>query len=295
MLLVPLATGAVVGRPVGDRIVSVLSLAAVVLGLFCARTPLEAWLGISPSRAQNPREHRIIILFIYIYASVSLGALAILLWHIRFNGLYLPGATAAAAFLVQAILKRRGRQNRMAAQLVGSVGLTATAAAAYYVASGRLDRTALVLWATNWVFAANQIQYVQTRIHSARAATVNERLTQGRWFILGEFVTVLALALAWRKGWLPSLALLAFAPALLRGLAWFLSSPTRLQIRRLGISELLHAVLFAALLIAGFRIHDGCYTLPRSGKASGRVSAAGPNWHSSNPARRSLRMLREGP
>jgi len=255
MLLVTLATGAVVGRPVGDRIVSVLSLAAVVLGLFCARTPLEAWLGISPSRAQNPREHRIIILFIYIYASVSLGALAILLWHIRFNGLYLPGATAAAAFLVQAILKRRGRQNRMAAQLVGSVGLTATAAAAYYVASGRLDRTALVLWATNWVFAANQIQYVQTRIHSARAATVNERLTQGRWFILGEFVTVLALALAWRKGWLPSLALLAFAPALLRGLAWFFSSPTRLQIRRLGISELLHAALFAAILIVGFRIN----------------------------------------
>jgi hypothetical protein len=255
MLLVPLATGAVLGRPVGDRIVLVLLLAAAALGLFCARTPLEAWLGISPWRAQNPRERRVILHSLYVYASVSLGALAILLWQIRSYGLLLVGGAAAAAFLGQALLKSRGKQARMAAQLVGSIGLTATAAAAYYVASARLDTASLVIWAVNWIFAANQILYVQARIRSARATTFDERLAQGKWLILGEIVMVLALALAWRKGWLPSLALLAFAPVLWRGLAWFFSSPSRLQIRRLGIGELIHAVIFAALLIVGFRIH----------------------------------------
>jgi hypothetical protein len=176
-----------------------------------------------------------------------------LIWQIRSSGLFLVGAAAASAFLGQAILKNRARHARMAAQLVGSIGLTATAAAAYYVASGRLDTTALVIWAANWVFAANQILYVQTRIHSARASTLDERLTQGKWLILGEIVMALALALAWRKGWLPSLALLAFAPALWRGLSWFFSSASRLQIRRLGVGELIHAVIFAALLIVGFR------------------------------------------
>jgi hypothetical protein len=255
MLLVPLATGAVLGRPGADRIVLLLLLAVAALGLFCARTPLEAWLGISPCRVQNPRERRVILHSIYIYTSVSLGALAILLWQIRSSGLFLVGAAAATAFLVQAILKSRGRQTRMAAQLVGSIGLTATAAAAYYVASGRLDTTALVIWAANWVFAANQILYVQTRIRSARATTFDERLTQGKWLILGEIVMALALVLAWRKGWLPNLALLAFAPVLWRRLSWFFSSASRLQIRRLGVSELIHAVIFAALLIAGFQIH----------------------------------------
>ncbi len=255
MLLVPLATGAALGRPVGDRIVLVLLLAVAALGLFCLRTPLEAWLGISPWRAQNPRERSAILHSIYIYTSVSLGALAILLWQIRLYGLFLVGTAAAAAFLGQALLKSRGRQTRMAAQLVGSIGLTATAAAAYYVASARLDTAAMVIWAANWIFAANQILYVQTRIHSTRAASFGERLAQGKWFILGEIVMALSLALAWRKGWLPSLALLAFAPVLWRGLAWFFSSPSRLQIRRLGISELIHAVIFAALLIVGFQIH----------------------------------------
>jgi len=254
MLLVPLATGAALGRPVGDRVVLVLLLALAALGLFCARTPVEAKLGISPWRAQSPRERRVIDHSIYIYTSVSLAALAILLWQVRPSGLLWVGAAAATAFLGQAILRSRGRRTRMASQLVGSIGLTATAAAAYYVASGRLDATAFVIWAANWVFAANQILYVQARIRSARATTFNERLSQGKWFVLLEITMALALALSWRRGWLPSLAWLAFLPVLWRGLPWFFSSSTRLQVRRLGVSELIHAVIFAVLFIVGFHI-----------------------------------------
>jgi len=254
MLLVPLVTGAALGRPVGDRIVLVLLLTLAALGLFCARTPVEAKLGISPWRAQSPRERRVIDHSIFIYTSVSLGALAILLWQIRSSGLLWVGAAAATAFLGQAILRSRGRRTRLASQLVGSIGLTATAAAAYYVASGRLDNTAFVVWVANWVFAVNQILYVQARIRSARATTFNERLSQGKWFVRDEIVMALALALSWLRGWLPSLALLAFVPVIWRGVPWFFSSATRLQIRRLGISELLHAGVFAVLLVVGFQL-----------------------------------------
>jgi len=254
MLLVPLVTGAALGRPVGDRIVLVLLLTLAALGLFCARTPVEAKLGISPWRAQSPRERRVIDHSIFIYTSVSLGALAILLWQIRSSGLLWVGAAAATAFLGQAILRSRGRRTRIASQLVGSIGLTATAAAAYYVASGRLDNTAFVVWVANWVFAVNQILYVQARIRSARATTFNERLSQGKWFVRDEIVMALALALSWLRGWLPSLALLAFVPVIWRGVPWFFSSATRLQIRRLGISELLHAGVFAVLLVVGFQL-----------------------------------------
>jgi len=163
------------------------------------------------------------------------------------------GAAAAAAFVGQALLKGLGRHTRTAAQMVGSIGLTAGAAAAYYVASSRLDIAILIIWAANWAFAANQILYVQTRIHSARASTFGQRLAQGKWFLLAETVMLFALGLTWRNGWLPNLALAAFAPVLVRGFTWFCSSPTRLRIRRLGITELIHAVIFAALLIAGFQ------------------------------------------
>ena len=79
MLLVPLLTGAAAGNPRGERIIWILLFAAVALGLFCLRTPVEAALEISPLRPQNDAERRLIHYFIYIYASVAGSALAVLI------------------------------------------------------------------------------------------------------------------------------------------------------------------------------------------------------------------------
>ena len=79
MLLVPLVTGAAAGNPRGERIIWILLFAAVALGLFCLRTPVEAALQISPVRPQNDAERRLIHYFIYIYASVAGSALAVLI------------------------------------------------------------------------------------------------------------------------------------------------------------------------------------------------------------------------
>lgn len=106
----------------------------------------------------------------------------------------------------------------------------------------------------NWLFAANQIHYVQLRIHSARVATLAEKVGRGRTFLLGEVLTILFLGFVWRLGWLPGLTLLAFGPVLLRGFAWFARRPGPLAVHRLGVSELIHALVFGALLIAGFQI-----------------------------------------
>ena len=72
MLLVPLVTGAAAGNPRGERIIWILLFAAVALGLFCLRTPVEAALGFSPLRPQNDGERRLIHSFIFLYSSVAL-------------------------------------------------------------------------------------------------------------------------------------------------------------------------------------------------------------------------------
>lgn len=254
MLLVPLVTGASVGHPDGERLVWVLLFAAVALGLFCLRTPVEAWLGISPLRPQNDAERRLIHYSIYTYASFASLALGVLLPWARAYGLLLLGAAAATAFLVQAILKQLGRETRMNAQLTGAIALTSTAAGAYYLAAGRLDRTAVIVWAANWLFAANQIHFVQLRIHSARVMTPAEKIVRGQGFLLHEAISLFLLGMAWRAGWLPGLALVAFAPVFFRGLAWFVESPRPLQVHRLGASELVVALVFGGLFIAGYHV-----------------------------------------
>ncbi len=254
ILLIPLVTGAWVGRPSGERIVPLVLFALAALGLFCLRTPVEIWLGVSPLRVETAAERKAVHSSIYFYASLSVAGLVILFWRVHAYGLLLLGAAAAAAFTVQAVWKNLGRQTRLNAQLTGSLALTCTAAGACYLASGRLDETALAVWAANWLFAVNQIHYVQVRIRSARAATFSERLDRGRAFLLGEALTIFLLSLAWRGAWLPGPACVAFGPVLFRGVIWFFERPRPLEIHRLGVRELIHALIFGGLFILGFQI-----------------------------------------
>lgn len=256
MLLIPLVAGGWVGLRAGHGISLLVFFGFAALALFCLRTPLEAWLETSPLRAQTWGEKRAVAYSMIFYASIAGVALAVLWGRGRGYGLLILAAVVAATFVAQAVLRKLGRETRMMAQLIGALGLTSTAAGAYYVVTGRFDSTALTLWAANWLFAANQIHFVQLRIRAARAATRTEKFVRGRDFLVGEAFTALLVWLAWRFGSLPGLAGLAFGPVLLRGLVWFFT-PRRatLDIHRLGLSELVHALAFGVLFILGFLIY----------------------------------------
>jgi hypothetical protein len=257
MLLVPLAIGAAAGNPPASRISPILLFAIASLGIFFLRTPVESALGLSPLRPQNEGERRLIYAFIFTFASASLAALSILLFAARASGLLLLGAGAALAFLLQAVLKRLGRSTRLNSQIAGSVALSSTAAGAYYLATGHFGQTALLIWFTNWLFAANQVHFVQLRIHTARVNTLREKLKLGKTFLFHLAFSFLILIALWRMGGFPVLALLAFAPVYARGLAWFFAPPATLQVRKLGLTELKYAIAFGLVFILGFQHHVG--------------------------------------
>lgn len=254
ILLVPLVTGAWIGFETGRGILPLLLFLVASLALFCLRAPAEIWLETSPLRAQTPAERLAVLYSILAYAAITVFAVAFLLGHEHAYGLLPLGAVVSALFLAQAGLKKLGRQTRMTAQLMGSLGLTSTAAGAYYVVTGQYDLKALALWGANWLFAANQIHFVQLRIHSARAAGKAEKLARGKGFLAAQLFTVILLVAAWRVGGLPGAAALAFAPALIRGFLWFLRPPAPLEIYRLGYGELANALAFGVLFILGFQL-----------------------------------------
>ena len=254
MLLVPLATGAAVGLMRDGQALRLLIFLMAAMAVFWLRTPLESWLGTTPLRAQNAAERRALLGFIVPLSVVAALMFAALFWGGQ-NRALLPLSTAVVlAFVTQAALKKLSRKLRMAAQVVGAVGLTATAPAAYIVATGRFDSVAGALWLANWLFAGDQIHFVQLRIHAARTQAAGERLRRGRAFLAGQTGLAALLVVAASSGFLPWLALLAFVPVLFRGIAWFLRSAQPLAVRRLGWSELAHSLAFGALLVAAFRL-----------------------------------------
>ena len=252
ILLVPLIAGGAVGIAAGGHGLALIPLTVLTLALFCLRTPVESLLGTTPMKVQNRDERKAVIKFVAGLSVVSGCALLALLWRGRNLELFLFGVVAVVAFGAQAILKKIGRDFRMAAQIAGALGLTATAPAAYYVATGRIDWTAAALWLVNWCFASDQIHFVQLRIHAARANGISERLARGKEFFAGQVVLAVALAFGWRFGRLPGIATLAFVPLLLRGFAWFFRKAEPLAVHKLGKDEQTHAIVFGALTIVGF-------------------------------------------
>jgi hypothetical protein len=254
MLLAPLATGAVVASRIAFNAGALTLFVVATMAFFWLRTPFEAWLGTSPIKAQTGEERASVLQAVVALAALGILCIAFLFAKGYGRGLLLIGAVAAAAFAAQALVKRVGRAGRMPAQIIGAIGLTSTAAGAYYVASGRFDATAITLWVANWLFAAEQIHYVQIRIRGSRATTFADKMKRGYAFALGQLVLVLALILAVRFARVSWILLLAFLPAIARGTYWFFNGARPLNVHKLGFSELAQALVFGVLLSAAFLI-----------------------------------------
>lgn len=254
ILLTPLVTGAAIGTRSFAGAIDVVLLTIAALSLFWLRTPVESCFGAGPLRVQTDSEGKSVLSAMAILGSIAAISLTTLFLAGRSSGLLVLGAVAAVTFVVQALLKKLGRPYYMAAQIIGSVGLTATAPAAYYAATSQLDMIAVSLWLANWAFACNQVHFVQTRIHGARLSSGRDKVRHGATFFAGQVVMTAALLVAWRIHFVPALAVLAFLPALVRGFLWFLPGPQTLAVKRLGWTELAHGITFGLLLITAFLV-----------------------------------------
>jgi hypothetical protein len=252
MLWVPLATGVVAAfrSNVNAGALALFILAA--MSLFWLRTPVESWLGTSAIKAQNKTERAYVVKMIAGIGALAIASITALLWNGRFRALLTIGAVAGLAFAIQAGVKKLGCKGRMPAQIIGAVGLTSTAAGAYYVATGKLDRVAIALWLANWLFAGDQIHFVQVRIHSSRAANVDEKMKQGWPFFCGQVVLIGVILAACRFQLFSDAMALAFVPVLARGTLWFLRRYRPLDVHKLGLSELTHSLIFGTLLCIAF-------------------------------------------
>jgi len=175
-----------------------------------------------------------------------------LLWAGQNPLLWLIGGAAGISFVAQALLKKLGLRTRMLSEIVGTIGLTAAAPAAYYVITGKLGVTAWIVWAANLIFAGDQIHYVQLRIHTARVEGFRAKLRRGWTFAAGQGLMTAALTLACLFRIIPPIASVAFSPLLFRGWFYFIEKPAPLVVRKLGWNELTHAVAFCVLFIATF-------------------------------------------
>jgi hypothetical protein len=144
-----------------------------------------------------------------------------------------------AAFGVAAApLAFRKTERNVVMQLLAVGGLTLTAPAAWYAATGKLEYR---LWLLNLLYFAGGVFYVKMHI-----ATAIERKPTGR-LPVAIYYGALAGILAW------SPVGLAFVPVTVRAFVGAARVSPVLRIKRLGWTEVAYSIVFAVSLVALIR------------------------------------------
>lgn len=207
-----------------------------------------------PAHAER-RRHA--LAWLLIYTAAAGVALAPLLAVFRMSFLLPFGIGAGLFLVVRAVLLRQREDRSLAGELLGTAGLSMVGPVAHAVAVGAVQATAMVLWLLLFLFFASGVFYVRMRVGglvAERRGDIPTATPARRSCLLYHALLLLAIPALLLAGAAPWPVLLAFAPALWRAAAGLGRNDARLDLHRLGWSEVAVATAFVLLLIAAFRL-----------------------------------------
>jgi hypothetical protein len=157
-------------------------------------------------------------------------------------------------------LAARKTGHGLAMQLASIAGLTLTAPAAWYAATGHLDGRAAMLWVLNALYFVGGVFHVKMHL----AAAINRvplDAMRDRWrtgsrnlvYHVGAMAVVAGLSAC---GWVPAAVLAGFGLALGRAMVATMMLSPKLRIKRLGWSEVVFSLVFMVLVVVALRMES---------------------------------------
>ena len=224
--------------------VRVLAFFLTFTALFLAHEPLSKL--VRSARHGAPRSQLIYWKrWLAVYLGVALTAGLYLLWQYRLWDLVPLGLLIITLLLLHLYLIRERREKAVWGELLGVVGLSATAPATYYVMEGRWDETCILLWFLSFLYFTSGIFYVKMKV-SRFIKSAGPRNRVRHCIVYHVFLFVTLLLLSW-SGFISPLLILAYVPIITRAFVGVSAREERLNIRKIGYTELAHTCLFLAL------------------------------------------------
>jgi hypothetical protein len=246
MLYVPLVAGVLVAWRFPLR---VLLFALSATSLFIARESLLSWW-----RAYRRGERRVESLQrLTIYLGVAGLSIAPLILADRLYVLVPIGLAAVLLLAINAEMAAKREDRTITGEILAIAGLTMTAPAAHYVAEGTWQASAVWLWALSALYFASSVFYIKLRVNLVNPKRQSER-SRARWRCAAYHgLLLVSLFLLAATDRFNLLALVAFAPVITRA-SWSLVRTTgHLNLKRLGLLEILYSVVFLIFITLTFR------------------------------------------
>ena len=260
MLLLPMLLGFILGairsaELNADLLIASVLFAVSLICLFFASEPVSVI--FKPRASTAARRRASLWLGIYLLVAVLAGAPLLLVWERWALGWFVLLAGALMLFFLVAVKLRK--QRSMGVRLPGIAGLTLSAPAVYYVATGSLDATAWGLWAACVVYFVGTFFNVRAwfEANKAKKGGASDPQLPG-WLVASLLLYIVVGAITmWAcvvLGALPWAAVLAFVPSLLRA-GWTLwRTPAHIPIKVVGLIEFALSSIFALLLIVAVTV-----------------------------------------
>lgn len=246
MLYVPLLAGVLVAGRFPFR---VLLFALSATFLFIARESLLSWW-----RSYRRREHRVEALQrLGIYLCLAGLSIAPLILAGRLFALVPLGLAALMLLAVNAEMAAKREDRTILGEILAIAGLTMTAPAAYYVAEGTWDARAIWLWSLSALFFASSVFYIKLRVNLVNPRKQHERRQVWRRCAFYHAFLLASLFLLATTDQFNHLALVAFAPAMTRASWSLVKTSGRLDLKRLGLLEILYSIIFLIFITLTFR------------------------------------------
>jgi len=245
MVLVSLAVGMLVARrPSGGLVLLGIS----VMALFIARESLvTAWRARQRSRRVPDAER-----LARIYLAVAFVSGLALVVQERLWGLIPLGLGAGILLLVNLRQAEALEDRTITGEVLAILGMTLAAPAAYYVARGRWETTALWLWALCALYFASSVFYVKWRVLAVGQRRHEQRRALWRKCFSYHSFLLVALVVLGVTGKINLFVVCAFLPAVGRAM-WTLLRPSPwLNLTRIGLLEIIYSLLFLFLVTLAF-------------------------------------------
>ncbi len=230
-----------------DELLLCIALVAIFMSYIPLQTILRHWF-VHP-QTEDRMFQSDFWAFVFSLLAVSSGILLL------FRGFWLLvpiGAVAAACFLGNFLLVRHIRKG-VASDLVAVAGLTASAPAMSYVATSRLDQTAVSLWFLNLLFFGTSVFYVHMKLLATgmkkEEFSLSEKISVGR---LNVVYTVVVLAMVFFMAYIHLIArfaVFAFLPMTVHALVGTVRLSSRVRFRNLGFALLAQSLVFSFLIL----------------------------------------------
>lgn len=217
--------------------------ALLVVGAFLSRQPLKIFLGdvfAGRTLPQTSVARRFALLFIFISSIGFAGAV----YNGGLHALW-PFAVVAPLALVQIYFDARRQSRAFAAELIGAVAMSSSAAA-ISLAGGKELSLALALWTMFGARLVTSILYVRNRLRAGKGKEFSFWIPKVSHSV--AFFAVAALAYLHLLPWTVTLAFAMLAVRSAAGLSRFRKS---VKAMRIGVFEVIYGAILVLTLIVG--------------------------------------------